>query len=322
MKKVIFDTDIGIDDAMALLFLHYSPEVELQAIVSGFGNADLDATTRNALYLKERFNIDAPVFRGAGESLGLRLGEGYPDFVHGKNGLGDIDLESPSCEAESLPGAAAIVDLVRKNPHEISIVAVGRLTNLALALEQCPELPDLVKEVVVMGGVFGHNGHSGNVSPVAEANIAGDPMAADRVFGAGWPVTIVGLDVTHETIIDEDFFTALRETAGDAGDFVYQVSRCYLDFHERINGTRECPVHDSSAVACLLQPSLYTTRLAAVRVATDGVAIGQTIAGDPGADYASAAWQNRPLCKICTAVDAGRVLKLYRSTLALAGDQA
>jgi len=319
MKKVIFDTDIGIDDAMALLFLHFSPNVDLQAIVSGFGNADINTTTRNALYLKDRFGISAPVFRGAAEPLGPRLGEGYPDFVHGRNGLGDVEIPEHAGTAETLAGPEAIVELVRNNPHEISIVAVGRLTNLALALAKYPELPALVKEVVVMGGAFGH---SGNVSPVAEANIAGDPEAADRVFAAGWPLTIVGLDVTHATIIDEKFLASLQELAGEAGDFIYQINRCYLDFHERITGKRECPMHDSSAVACLLEPQLYTKKSAAVRVVTEGIAIGQTIAGDPVADYASGAWRGRPLCQVSTAVEAERVRNLYTKTLALASNQA
>jgi purine nucleosidase len=319
MKKVLFDTDIGVDDAMALLFLHYSPDVELKAIVSGFGNADIATTTRNALYMKEYFGIEAPVYCGAGGPVGERLGSGYPDFVHGSNGLGGIEIDEPSAKAEALPGPEAIVEVVKNNPHEISIVAVGRLTNLALALDLCPELPSLVKEVVVMGGTFGHNGHSGNVSPVAEANIAGDPQAADKVFTSNWPLTIVGIDVTHETIARDDFFASLRATAGKAGDFIYRASRFYLDFHEQINGTHECPVHDSSAVAYLLRPELYETKTAAVRVVTKGIAIGQTIAGDPKADFESDAWKNQPACQICIGVDSDKVLALYTETLALAG---
>ena len=318
MKKVIFDTDIGIDDAMALLFLHYSPDVELMAIVSGFGNADIDITTRNALYMKECFNIAAPVFRGAVGPVGPRLGDSYPDFVHGNNGLGDIDIQEPATQAEALSGAQAIVDLVQKHPHEISIVAVGRLTNLALALELCPELPTLVREVVVMGGAFGTNGHGGNVSPVAEANIAGDPKAADIVLTAGWPVAIAGLDVTHETVIDDSFFENLKNSAGAAGDFIFRISRFYVDFHEKISGKRLCPMHDSSAVAYLLQPSLFTTKDAAVRVVTKGISIGQTIAGDPAADYESDAWKDKPICQVCVGVDAEKVLALYLETLALA----
>ncbi|MGI9201798.1 MAG: nucleoside hydrolase [Woeseiaceae bacterium] len=322
MKKVIFDTDIGIDDAMALLFLHYSPNVDLQAIVSGFGNANIETTTRNALYIKERFGIAAPVFFGASGPSGERLGEGYPDFVHGSNGLGDIQLEEPSIQHESQPGAEAIVDIVARNPHEISIVAVGRLTNLAKAIDLCPELPSLVREVVIMGGAFGNKGHSGNVSPVAEANIAGDPQAADKVFTAGWPIAIAGLDVTHETTLDDQFFDSVRSRAGKAGEFIYQISRFYLDFHADISGKRECPMHDSSAVAYLLNPSLYKTRDAAVRVVTKGISIGQTIAGDPAADYATDAWQDKPACQVCVDVDAAEVLDLYRETLALARDDA
>ena len=320
MKKVIFDTDIGIDDAMALLFLHYSADVELQAIISGFGNADIETTTRNALYIKECFGIDAPVYRGAAGPTGERLGDGYPDFVHGSNGLGDIEMHEPNTQAEDLPGPDAIVEIVNESPQEISIVAVGRLTNLALALEICPELPELVSEVVVMGGAFGFNGHSGNVSPVAEANIAGDPQAADKVFTSGLPLTIVGLDVTQETIARKQYFESLKATSGKAGDFIYRISRFYLDFHEEITGTAACPVHDSSAVAFLLNPYLYRTKIAAVRVVTEGIAIGQTIAGDPGADYESSAWKDQPACQICTGVDSDGVLALYAETLSSAGD--
>ena len=103
-----------------------------------------------------------------------------------------------------------------------------------------------------------------------------------------------------------------------AGDFIHRISRFYLNFHEQISGERQCPMHDSSAVAYLLQPSSYSTRDAAVRVVTKGISIGQTIAGDPAADYASTAWQQKPLCQICIGVDAEKVLGLYQETLALA----
>jgi len=308
MKQVIFDTDIGIDDAMALLFLHYSPDVNLLGIVTGFGNASVDNTTRNALFLKEQFNIDAPVFRGAAEAIGERLGEGYPDFVHGSNGLGDIEFADPGIEVESISGAQGIVDLVTANPNETSIVAVGRMTNLALALELCPELPSLVKEVVIMGGAFGFNGHRGNVSPVAEANIAGDPQAADIVFTSGLPTTIVGLDVTQQTTASSQFFDELRDDAGAAGELIYQISRRYLEFHQERTGHYECAVHDSR------------TQQAVVRVVTEGIAMGETIASSPGAIYESNEWQDKPIVNICTGVDSERLLDLYKSTLALASN--
>lgn len=320
MKRVIFDTDIGIDDAMALLFLHFAPDVELCGIVTGFGNASIDNTTRNALYVSDRFGVDAPVYRGAAEALGPALYSGYPDFVHGSNGLGDIEIPEVALQPDQPAGAQAIVDIARRDRGRISIVSVGRLSNIAAALQICPELPELVRELIVMGGVFGFSGHRGNVSPVAEANVAGDPLAADIVFGSGIKTTIVGLDVTQQVIMDDAFFEALRHDAGYAGEFIYRISRYYLDFHERTTGHHACPVHDSSAVAYLLQPELFSTIEGAVRVVTEGIAAGQTIWGDPSANYETDAWSGRPLCRICTGVDDQAMLGLYRDTLRLAVD--
>ena len=312
MKKVIFDTDIGIDDAMALLFLHYSPSVKLQAIITGFGNASIENTTRNALYMKEYFAIGASVYRGAACPLGQDTVDEYPDFVHGDNGLGDIEIPVPVGKVEDESGAEAIVTLARKFPQQLSIVAVGRMTNLAQALELCPELPELVLEVVVMGGAFGFNGHTGNVTPVAEANIWGDPLAAGIVFDSGLPITIVGLDVTQETIANARFFDDLRQSAGKAGEFIYRTSRHYLDFHERTEGKYECPVHDSSAVAYLLEPESFTTQEGSIRVVVEGSDTGQTLF--------SATTDTNQNCRICTAVNTESVLRLYASTLGLAGN--
>ncbi|MEM7433451.1 MAG: nucleoside hydrolase, partial [Pseudomonadota bacterium] len=289
-RKVIFDTDIGIDDAMALLFLHGASEVDLIGITTVFGNASLADVTRNALYVKHRFAVDAAVHVGAGESLGQSMFEGYPDFVHGDNGLGNIDVPDVESMASSTDAADAIVAAVRQAPGEITLIAVGRLTNIATALERCPELPELASELVIMGGAFGFNGHRGNVSPVAEANIAGDPLAADRVFTSGLKTTIVGLDVTQETILDDSFFDDLRDNAGDAGGFVHDISRHYVNFHESSTGQRACPMHDSSAVAYVLAPELFETRAAGVRVVTDGPALGQTIWSDPEVRYETGDW--------------------------------
>jgi len=315
MKRVIFDTDVGIDDAMALLFLHYAPAVELLAIVTGFGNASVENTTRNTLYIKETFGIRAPVYRGAAGPITRGLERGFPDFVHGANGLGDIAFDDPAVHAETTSGAQGIVDLAYQFPQQLSIVAVGRLTNLALALELCPELPGLIREVVVMGGAFGYNGHSGNVTAHAEANIAGDPVAANRVFGSELQLTIVGLDVTEETIATPRFFEHLRQHAAHAGEFIHRISRCYLDFHQRINGSYECPVHDSSAVAYLLRPDIFVTRQGRVRVATEGANQGQTMFNEAGAGEVAN-------CKICTAVDADALLRLYTATICSGGNQA
>lgn len=315
MKRVIFDTDIGIDDAMALLFLHYSPDVQLEAICTVAGNASLANVTRNALYVCERFQIDAPVHSGAASPVAGALSTAHPDFVHGGNGLGNLQFADPARGTASDDAASAIIELARRHPREMSIVAVGRLTNLARALEQCPELPALLGEVVVMGGVFLRRDHVGNVSPVAEANIAGDPTAADIVLGSGIRTTVVGLDVTQETRMDEAFIASLRREAGDAGEFIHAITRFYFDFYEGVNGGRVCPIHDSSAVACLLAPQLYGRERGPVRVVRDGIAMGQTILGPHPERYASDAWLARPSCEVCVEVDAEGVRALYLATL-------
>lgn len=321
MKKVIFDNDIGIDDAMALLFLHYSPEVELIAVTTGFGNASVADTTRNALYVKEKFAIHAPVYSGRDEFPFAGPIKAYPDFVHGKNGLGDIEIPDIELQAEETEASDAIIELVKAHPGEISIVAVGRMTNLANALKKAPEIVPLVKEVIVMGGVFGYNGHRGNVTPVAEANIIGDAQAADELFTSGLPITIVGLDVTEEIHMTAAYLEKVCASAGEAGHFIQDISAYYLDFYESRLGERQCPMHDSSAVAYLLRPELFTTKSAVVRVATEGLAIGQTISGDGLAEYLLHDWYHRPTCQFCIAVDADAVLELYADTLALAGTQ-
>ncbi|MEM6301586.1 MAG: nucleoside hydrolase [Pseudomonadota bacterium] len=318
MKKVIFDTDIGIDDAMALLFLHNARDVELQAITTVAGNASIDDTTRNARYVCDRFAIEARVHRGASGSLGAALGDGFPDFVHGKNGLGDITFADPNHPEEKLPASDAIVEMAKSHPGELSVVAVGRLTNIARAIQKCPELPSLLRDIVVMGGVFMRNGQGGNVSPVAEANMAGDPAAADIVMGSGASVTIVGLDVTQLTIMDETFIAELAESAGDSGAFIHDITRHYFDFYQSIKKERACPIHDSSAVAYLLRPDLYEIDSGPVRVIDRGLAIGQTIMGRNNARYLSDGWEGRAAVNACVNVDAAAVKSLYLDTLRLA----
>src|SRR6218665_2436705 len=282
--KIIFDTDPGIDDAMALLLLARHPDVELMAATSVFGNADIATATRNALYLRQRFGLAAPVARGAGGPL---VGEpdAPPDFVHGQNGLGNIAIpDAAFAGLDPRPAHRLIIDLLKAQPGEITIVAVGRMTNLALALAEAPEITGLVRQVVVMGGAFGFNGHTGNVTPVAEANIWGDPHAADIVFGANWPVTIVGLDVTQQAIMTDAWLAELA-TTGDDGRFIREVSAFYQDFHRQSAGIEGFYVHDSGAVAYALHRGFSPPRRAAIRVVPDGIAVGQTIAAPEGRSY-------------------------------------
>ncbi len=322
-KKVIYDTDPGVDDAMALIFLDAAPDVELVGITTVLGNHRIDTTTRNALFLKDYFNIAAPVAKGAGKPLVLEERD-PPTYVHGSNGLGDIPLpDIIRSTPHELPAHRFIIETVRANPHEISIVAVGRMTNLALALREDPEIASLVKEIVIMGGAFGYRGHSGNVTPVAEANIIGDPHAADEIFAASWPIVVVGLDVTQEAVMSTAYLERLRDAAGRTGQFIWDVSRFYENFYRSSTQFDGVPVHDSSAVGYLLDPSLFTTRGGPIRVVTEGIAIGQTIQAANTRSYPPGnAWEGRPDHQICIEGDAERFLTLYFDTIVAASRRA
>jgi inosine-uridine nucleoside N-ribohydrolase len=315
VNKVIFDTDPGIDDAMALLFLKRAPDVEIVGVTSCFGNSTIETTTRNALYLCQVFGIDVPVAEGA---AGPIAGKPRPsaDHVHGANALGDIAIpEVPRTALHEKTADAFIVDTVRQFPHQITLIAVASMTNLALALRRDPAIAGLVKQVIVMAGAFGFHGHSGNVSPVAEANISSDPWAADEVFGAAWPVTIVGLDVTQETVMPPEMIERIGQHGGPEGRFIRDIGRFYLDFHRTQENMDGIFTHDPSAVAYLMDPSLFTTRRGPVRVVTEGIAVGQTIQKPDTKKNTPPAWSGRPSQTICAGVDVPRLLDLYYRTV-------
>ena len=228
----------------------------------------------NALRLVELSGRDVPVARGAAHPLILPAAS-PPDFVHGTDGLGNIAAPPPTRRPIEGSAAEFIVATARRHPGEVTILAVGRLTNLALALALEPRLPALVREVVLMGGSASAGG---NVTPVAEANIWGDPHAADIVFGASWKVTMVGLDVTHRVRLGDDRLERMAARDPKIGGFVYRISRFYKQFHDSMGVTGGFYVHDPSAVAYLIDPGIFSTDTARVRVVTEGIAIGQTIA--------------------------------------------
>ncbi|MFM0626592.1 nucleoside hydrolase [Paraburkholderia xenovorans] len=313
--KVIYDTDPGVDDAMALVFQALHPDIELLGVTSVFGNATIETTTRNARVLAGRFAAGVPVAQGAAAPLERSAPEPLA-WIHGDNGVGNIALDTTDAAAlDARPAHRFIIETVRAHPGEVTLLAVGPLTNLALALADDPQIASLVKQVVIMGGAFGTDGVLGNVTPAAEANILGDPDAADIVFGAAWPVAIVGLDVTQRTIMSHEYLASLRDRGGAAGQFVWEVSRHYEAFHEQSAQLEGIYVHDSSAVAYVLAPQLYTTRSGPVRVLTEGIAVGQTIQKPSAMPVPAPAWDSRPDCKICVEVDVPGMLALYERTI-------
>ena len=310
-RKVILDADPGIDDAMAIVFALRSPALEVLGITTVFGNADIEVATANALRLVELTGRSVPVARGAARPLVVPKAP-PPDFVHGADGLGNIAAPAPKTTTIDASGAELIVSTARRYPGQVTLVAVGRLTNLALALALEPRLPELVKEVILMGGSAAAGG---NVTPLAEANIWGDPHAADLVFAARWPVTMVGLDVTTRVRLEDDRLLRMAQKDDRVGDFLYRSSRFYKQFHDATGVTGGFYVHDPSAVAYAIDPSLFSTDKAAVRVVTEGIGIGQTVAvSGPRAEQWEAT-RGRPAVTICRQVDGERLLQLFEATV-------
>jgi inosine-uridine nucleoside N-ribohydrolase len=297
-KLVILDTDPGVDDALALIHLRAHPALRLLAMTTVFGNADIETTTRNALYLRDRFAPGVPVHQGAERPLAGPRGAS-PTHVHGHNGLGDIAL--PEASGAPDPGAAhdKIIALARAHPGQVTLLAIGPLTNLAKALDAAPDIAGLIPQVVVMGGAFGEGGRTGNVTPFAEANIHNDPEAAAKVLAASWPVTLVGLDVTTLCELSNTDAKTLSET-GETGDFVWRVSRGYAAAYGLHEGLDGCCLHDVAALAYALDPEAFETRRGAVAVILEGERRGQTVWAQTG-----------PAHRVCLKIDAARIVESF-----------
>ena len=309
---MLFDTDPGVDDALALLLALASPEIELLGVTTVFGNIEVRQTTRNALRVLEAVGrTGVPVVAGADTPL-VRPIRPHVSFIHGVDGLGGETPDTVDRQSTPWPGGAAgfIVDTVRAQPGEVTLVAVGRLTNLALALMLEPQLPSLVKQVIVMGGAVDV---PGNASPVAEANIIGDPEAAARVMGAGWltPVTLVGLDVTLKTLMSAEFLRDLTATGTPMANLIGRMVPVYYRFYTEMVGLSGLPTHDPSAIALALDSSLFTVERVRLHIETESLCAGQTVADRRRRNQ----WPGLPEVDVCVGVDSERLLALYKARL-------
>ena len=306
-KIVIVDTDPGVDDAMALLFLHASPTVNIHSITTVFGNADVMTTTKNAAYLVDRFNLGVPVFSGANAPLARE--RFTPELkVHGEDGFGDTGVASAHHARDINSGAAQhIVETIKKNPGAVTLLAMAPLTNLAEALRLAPEIEDLVGGIVVMGGAFGGKGRNGNIRPHAEANIFYDPEAANLVLSARWPVTIIGLDVTLDCILSSGAASDMGRFGGEAGTFLRMISRGYEEVYRDFDGIDGCCIHDVAVAVYLVHPELFKFEESAVAVSLSGELAGQTICAKADDD--------RRRQKICRSVNAEKVVSVFIETI-------
>lgn len=310
-EKIIIDTDPGIDDAMAVFFAMSSPELELLGLTTTFGNVSVDRATENALHLVEMAGISIPVAQGEAVPF-VQTPLPFPDFVHGADGFGNLNLPPPNGQAIDLTAAEFIVKTVLDKPNEITLIAIGPLGNLARALALEPRIAKLVKKVVIMGGTILE---SGNVSPVAEANIYNDPHASDAVFSADWTVHMIGLDVTHKVTLMNDLQRHIRDNNPVFGQFIYDAGRFYTDFYQSSRGAEGCYMHDASAIAYAIKPDLFDVVNGPIRVATEGFAKGQTILKRTNYIYPENHWDEVTDSCVCMGVDEQGVLALYEKAM-------
>jgi purine nucleosidase len=263
-RPVLIDTDPGTDDAMAILLALTSPEVDVRAFTVVGGNVPEAQGLENALRLVSLAGrCDIPIAGGAPRPLAQRLITA--EFVHGKNGMGEIELPASRCTADKRFAPDLIIEMVRAMPGQLTLVPVGPLTNIALAVLKDPGIVPLVKEVVIMGGSI----TEGNVTAAAEANVYNDPEAAQVVFDAGWKVTMVGLDVTHKTQFRRAQLERLARTHGTLNDFATRVMTFLIELSAKF-GEDGTPMHDPLAMGVAIDPSFVKTRHMRIDVETRG----------------------------------------------------
>jgi inosine-uridine nucleoside N-ribohydrolase len=228
-KRVIIDTDPGVDDAAAILFALGSPELRVEAITTVYGNAELEQCTRNALAILEAAGrADIPVYRGAAKPL-LREAR-FAQFIHGEDGLGDAGLGVPRAKAAAGRAAEELVRRIMAAPGELTLLALGPPTNVALAACLEPRIAEGVRELIYMGGAAFT---VGNASPVASANNLNDPEAAAIMYQAGFPLVQVGLDVCQHCYVTEPELAELGRSASPAARFFAAISRNRMGDEER-----------------------------------------------------------------------------------------
>ena len=305
IKRVIIDTDPGIDDTAAIFLALASPELYVEALTTVYGNGTIADCTRNALIILETAGrSDIPVYQGAGKPL---MGApNYAAHVHGSDALGDVGVPPPVGAPQARHAVYELVERVMARPGEITLVALGPLTNVALALSLEPRMASALAELIVMGGaVLTH----GNVTEVATANLYNDPEAAAIVYQAGAPVVQVGMDVCQKVAIPEAHLERLRHTATPTAQLLTRITptlaQSYAERGMRSLGTG---VHynDVPAMAYAIDPSLYEVREYHVRIAThDALTRGQTVAD------VMHRWPDPPNAKVLMGVQAERLTDMF-----------
>lgn len=251
-EKLIYDTDPGIDDALGLLLLAASPEIELLAITVTHGNTTQEKCLRNALQLVELAGIShVPVARGASEPLVKELS--VAEETHGDGGLGYAVLPPASITPVAEIAHDLIIKLVNENPGQVTLLCVGPMTNIALALLKEPQIASKVKRIVAMGGAIHY---PGNATPQSEYNVFCDPESYEIVMQSGIDITLVPLDVTYQCLLTTEHVSKMSFARKTIQDFITESTRFYMEFHDAYQGIKGCAINDPLAAAIIIDPNI------------------------------------------------------------------
>lgn len=271
--KFLIDCDPGVDDSIAILFALNRKDVEVVGISTNVGNVSVEQGTDNILRLLKLAGLEGkiPVCQGAAAPMNGEV-DGFPAFIHGENGFGQVQLPGSSQKPVDMDVRDFLYSKACEYEGELVLIALGRMTNIAQTMEKYPDFPRKIKRVVSMGGaVYSH----GNVTPLCEANIAGDPEAADIVVQGDWDLTMVGLDVTLKThLTRDDVDRLLRNCLPEKRhlvEFMSEELKYYMNGSRKQNWTMEySPLHDPLAMVVAVDPSVVTTRKMVTRIECGG----------------------------------------------------
>ncbi len=308
--KMILDLDTGIDDALAIAYAVGSPEVDLIGITGTYGNVLVEQGVRNSLAILDLLGRpDVPVFRGIEHSSTTESFEVLPisAFIHGVNGIGEVEIPDSDRTPDPRSAVDFIIEATEKYGKDLVYVPTGPLTNLAAAIKKEPSIVEKIGRVVLMGGALTA---CGNVNAWSEANISQDPDAADFVFRSGIPATMVGLDVTLQTLLTYKETATWRDLGTPAGAFLADMTDYYIKAYEttapHLGG---CGLHDPLAVGVAIDPSLVTTLAINMQVDTEGATRGRTIGDNTRLND-----PNKTM-EACVGVDVARFLDEFMSRI-------
>ena len=274
-KRIIIDTDPGVDDALTFLLASASPEIQLEGLTITQGNVTVERGRRNALAVLELLGASQiPVAQGTSLPLvGPLLAS---DLIHGASGLGEAILPEPKAKPVPQHAVDYLIERFLAEPGMLSLFAIGPLTNIALAIRKEPRFAKAVKEMVIMGGAIREGG---NITPQAEFNVYCDPHAAHVVFHSGIPITLIPLDVTHKCMLFLEQIERLQPSDSPITRFIADATRTYIKFTESKTGVRACALHDPLTLATIIAPELLTFEELYVDVdISGGVSTGSTFA--------------------------------------------